>query len=303
MDWVGIQNIANGNNFDGSKQFSSKDLSNIVSRIGQGRKNLFWIIENIATGYAWARLFNPEHKINASFLEDNLEISEAITKAYPNLDVSQIHYDNEEELLGFVNGVKGKLFEIKVANKLNSGERVGDIELESGQFVDLAESPTQEGYDLILFDADGSIEDFYQLKATDSIEYVKSTISSNPDIDIIATSEVAEELDHLQVSNSEISNSDLETELSDLVDLDFFGDFPVVGGVIGLGTLAQGNIEDGVNYLVRRVGATAGGALAVSAAALIGLGGIALPIFGLVGSIFTSKFLKNTIKISFGSED
>ena len=283
----GIENIASGLNSDGSKQFTGKNLSHVVSKIGQGRKNLITITENIVVGFAWFKLFSPEHKINLSFVKDNPDIDNAIALAYPNVDISSVSYNNEQELLGFVNGVKGKLFEIKVADKLNSRERVGDIELEDGQYVSLAESPTQEGYDLMLHNDDGSIEDFYQLKATDSIDYVKHAITENADIEIITTSEVAEELDNMEVHDSEISN-----------DLDFLGDVPILGSILAIGAFTKGGVSGGVNYLINRGVATTGGTLAASLAALIGFGGILLPIAGITGAIFTSKIFRNNIKIS-----
>ena len=173
-----------------------------------------------------------------------------------------------------------------------------DIELEDGQYVSLAESPTQEGYDLMLHNDDGSIEDFYQLKATDSIDYVKHDITENADIEIITTSEVAEELDNMEVHDSEISNIDLGEELAELNDLDFLGDVPILGSILAIGAFTKGGVSGGVNYLINRGVATTGGTLAASLAALIGFGGILLPIAGITGAIFTSKIFRNNIKIS-----
>lgn len=316
MDWAEIENIAQGHNFDGTKPFSRDNLSNIVKRIGQGRKNLFWITENVATGYAWLELFNPEHKINISFLEDNPDISEAISKAYPNLVASEIEFDTEEQLMGFINGVKGKLFEINVAEKLNNGERVGDLELADGQFIELSNLPNQEGYDLMIYNDDGSVEEFYQLKATDSLSYVKQTIEDNPDYEIITTSEVADEIDDPRIHGSDIENLELKEELENLVDVDFIGDIPILGGVLATFAIGKNimdvaadkkSLEEGISnstgYLMRRGAATFGGGITTSIALLCGFSGGGLALAGIAGAIAASKLFKGIKTLFYDESD
>lgn len=109
--------------------------------------------------------------------------------AYPNVASAHSFADeagrlNGQELVGFISGVKGKLFEIKYVDYLNNGN------LPSGFSAELAESPTNPGWDIAIFGPDGAIKDAIQLKATDSVQYVSEAIEKYPQIDVVTTSEV-----------------------------------------------------------------------------------------------------------------
>ena len=54
----------------------------------------------------------------------------------------------------------------------------------------LAESATQPGWDLQIINSDGSIAQELQLKATESLSYVKEALERYPDIDVLTTDEV-----------------------------------------------------------------------------------------------------------------
>ena len=97
-----------------------------------------------------------------------------------------------EELAGFVNGWKGKLFEVDVRDRLNAGEWVGDLHLEPSQTAQLAASATQPGWDLAIYDSHGAVVDQLQLKATDSLAYVKHALEQYPGIHVLTTAEVAQ---------------------------------------------------------------------------------------------------------------
>ncbi len=73
------------------------------------------------------------------------QILEAFKLQYPKVSMESIVGLSEERLGGLANGVKGKYFEVLVRDRLNAGERVGELQLEPGQVAKLAESATQSG--------------------------------------------------------------------------------------------------------------------------------------------------------------
>ncbi len=80
---------------------------------------------------------------------------------------------------------------------------------EEGVEAALFASTTHPDTDLQIFE-DGSVVEELQLKATDSASYINSTLAENPDIAIVATTEVASGFETEMVIDSEISNAVLE---------------------------------------------------------------------------------------------
>jgi hypothetical protein len=93
-----------------------------------------------------------------------------------------------DDIVGLVNGVKGKLFEIELVDHMNAGN------LPDGLHAELAGSATQPGYDIKILDADGHTVDVLQAKATESVAYVKDALERYPDIDVTTTTEVHAQL-------------------------------------------------------------------------------------------------------------
>ncbi len=91
---------------------------------------------------------------------------------------------------GTLSTIKGKYFEVLVRDRLNAGERLGELQLEPGQVASLAESSSQPGWDLRIENADGSVAEEIQLKATESMSYVKEALERYPDIRVAAPSEI-----------------------------------------------------------------------------------------------------------------
>ncbi|PMC37319.1 hypothetical protein CJ195_11185 [Bacillus sp. UMB0899] len=147
--------------------------------------------------------------------EINPQMEEAFNLAYPNLELADLDQYSNLELEGIMNAWKGKYFEVQVRDELNQGEWIGDVHLEVGQEAVLAESPVQPGWDLQILNADGTVDEVLQLKATESLSYIKSAISEYPDIQIMATNEVLQNADTIteQILPSGINNSDLEADL------------------------------------------------------------------------------------------
>ena len=140
--------------------------------------------------------------------EANPQLLEAFRLQYPNVDPASLVGRSSEQLEGFVNGVKGKYFEVLVADRLNAGETVGELQLEPGQEARLAESPTQQGWDLQIVDRNGESVEQIQLKATESMSYVKDALERYPDIQVAVPEEVDSET--ADIIGTGISNSMLE---------------------------------------------------------------------------------------------
>jgi hypothetical protein len=160
--------------------------------------------------------------VHALFLSDRIDLSqvtpqmeEAFRLAYPNVDLSSLQDRSPAKVEGFLSAWKGKYFEVLVRDKLNAGEWVGDIHLAPGQTAVLAESTTQPGWDLQILNADGSVAQELQLKATQSLSYVKAALERYPDIQVLATDDVLENgADALgRVFSTGFSDSDLQAAI------------------------------------------------------------------------------------------
>ena len=115
----------------------------------------------------------------------------AIHDTNPTLNETNLFALDGVALQGAVNTAKGKYFEYRVVDRLNQGQQVGPLLLEPGQQAVLAESMTQPGWDLRIVDEHGAAVEYLQLKATDSVAYIRSALERYPDIQILATGEVA----------------------------------------------------------------------------------------------------------------
>ena len=149
------------------------------------------------------------------------EIINAYEAAYPNLSDSISFEDKVRELdgdslAGFISGVKGKLFEQKYVEYLNSGN------LPDGYSAIIAESATQPGWDIAIEGANDEIASVLQAKATDSVSYLQDALAKYPSIDVVTTDEV---YSHLvlsgiseNITNGSITNVELIDALDDAVD-------------------------------------------------------------------------------------
>ena len=133
---------------------------------------------------------------------------EAFNRQYPNVDIESLIGASDDRLDGLANGVKGKYFEMLVRDRLNAGERLGELQLQPGQTARLAESSIQPGWDLRIENEDGTIDELLQLKATDSMSYVKKALVEHPDIRVVVPSEVDDQAD--DILGTDISNEQLD---------------------------------------------------------------------------------------------
>jgi hypothetical protein len=136
--------------------------------------------------------------VDAIFLSDAIDVS-AITPemrtafefAYPNIALKSLKRLSSDQLDGFISGWKGKYFEVLVRDRLNAGERIGDLHLHAGQVARLATSPTQPGWDLIIEGPHAEAIRHLQLKATQPLGYIKRALEKYPHVEILATDDVA----------------------------------------------------------------------------------------------------------------
>ena len=155
------------------------------------------------------------------------QVLQAFKLQYPNVDLESLQGRSEDALQGFVNGVKGKYFEVLVEERLNAGETVGELKLLPGQVAKIAGSPTQAGWDLQIADENEDIVERIQLKATASMGYIKDALEKYPDFRIAVPTEIdgmTDEILQTDITNeslkkltesqvTEIEESDLESRL------------------------------------------------------------------------------------------
>ena len=151
------------------------------------------------------------------------DIEYAYKLAYPNLaqDYTLTEIINQagpEQVEGYVNGIKGKLFEIRYADYLNDSGMLPD-----GYTAILASSANNPGWDIAIGDRYGNIHDVLQLKATDQLDYVRSALERYPDIDVVTTSEVYNQIAMNEMVSDVISSNISNAELTDTV-VDVFND-------------------------------------------------------------------------------
>ena len=149
------------------------------------------------------------------------DVQEAFEKQYPNLAAENSFidtwssYDDYEARLGFVNGIKGKLFEIKYVEHLNEN-------LDAGYTASMSDSPVNEGWDIKITGPNNEIENLLQLKATTTAGYVKDAIKSYPEIDVVTLSDLQGQLSSINsienVTISNISNEDLLSPISEATE-------------------------------------------------------------------------------------
>lgn len=199
------------------------------------------LLDSIASATAVGTIFLSD-QINYDAITPAME--KAFYLSFPGKELTDLENYSTQELRGVISNWKGKTFEVEVAEKLNNGELVGDLQLEPGQYVELAEVSNQPGWDLQIFNEDGSVAEALQLKATSSLSYIKEAFEKYPDIDILATEEVS----HLnpEIINSGISNEELTTQmeepLQNVLDspLEDFAEMAVPGLPLMMITLSEG---------------------------------------------------------------
>ncbi len=121
------------------------------------------------------------------------DVIDAFHTQYPQYGKSFVNAVNQfsadpAQLMGLINGVKGKLFEIDYLAWLNDGH------LQAGYTAELAQHANNPAWDIVISDAQGHINELLQLKATESVDYVRQAIAVHPDIDVVVPHELYERI-------------------------------------------------------------------------------------------------------------
>lgn len=206
-------------------------------------------------------------------------VEDAYQAAYPQM-ASEMEFEDaaagfsSDELGGFLAGVKGKLFEMKYAEYLNSGY------LPEGYHAELASSATQPGWDIAIHGPDDSVVDVLQCKASDSVSYIAEAARRYPDIDIVTLDDVHSQLmmhsalEGADLVNSGISSDELASALDQVHDYDVSDVLDIKIPVASLALIAFSEYADNDKNIYQKsfsfgdrgsksmIAMTAGGALA-----------------------------------------
>lgn len=190
-------------------QSQAREYQQLTQRLNEARlsedkkKELLMDSLGLASGSFLSRLFSWHVPS---------DLQQAYELAYPDKAAAMSLHEaaakmDEEQLMGFTNGIKGKLFELRYTDYLNDGH------LPAGYHAELANSATQPGWDIAILDDAGRMDEALQLKATESADYIEHAFERYPYINIVSTDEVYSQVtmgdmaDHL--INSGISNEEL----------------------------------------------------------------------------------------------
>lgn len=238
---------------------------------------------------------------------------EAIRVTNPSLSDGRFFDLTGDELQGAVNTAKGKYFEFLVADRLNAGEQVGPVLLPDGYRAVLADSLNQPGWDMRIVGPDGATADYLQLKATDSAGYIKEALNRYPDIEILATHEVAHSG---LVLDSGITEGDLRSQVSSAIDvmddsvidqfLDYFIPlFPLVAIATWEGykvSVGQQSMDDFKLAFARRGQRIVAANLAGAAVYAVGGGLLAIPAAFAGGILFDRYWNQEAIITSYRAD-
>lgn len=140
-------------------------------------------------------------------------VFDAVRRGYNNLEHSSndeiVNYFSEvepDELTGHISNIKGITFELEYVDQIAS----------QGIEVQIFEATNHPIVDIAIFE-NGEVVNELQLKATDSVSYINTTLEEHPDVAIVATSEVASGMDSEMVIDSGIENSVLEDAVAETI--------------------------------------------------------------------------------------
>jgi hypothetical protein len=142
------------------------------------------------------------------------EVFDSIRRGYTDLNTSSNEeiFDyfqtiDEESMQGHISNIKGILFEHEYVQSLE----------EMGVHASIFEETNHPITDISIFDESGEVANELQLKATESVGYINETLAEHPDVAIVATSEVANEISSDMVIDSGISEAILEDSILDVI--------------------------------------------------------------------------------------
>jgi hypothetical protein len=238
---------------------------------------------------------------------------EAVRVTNPSLSDIRLFQLRGDELQGAINTAKGKYFEYLVADQLNAGEQVGPVLLPDGYRAVLAESLNQPGWDMRIVGPDGATADYLQLKATSSAGYIQEALHRYPDIEILATHEVAASG---LVLDSGVKESELHDQVSSAIDvmdesvtecfLDYFSPLlPLVAIATWEGykvSVGQQSLDNFRLAIARRGQRIVAAKIAGAAVYAVGGGMLAIPAAFAGGLLFDRYWNQGAILTSFRAD-
>lgn len=194
--------------------------------------------EPIAVGLGSALILNLLSDGEHQFSDAELDVlgairrsSEAMCSATNEEIALHVQAMTPEQLLGFKNNVKGIAHELQYARLENND---GDL-----YHVELFDATNHAGADIKLINIEtGEVQEL-QLKATSYATYVEDHFVKYPNIDVLPTSEVSDELgmESTGISNAELS-SNIDSTL-DAIDVESDLDIAESMAIAGLVTMAR----------------------------------------------------------------
>jgi hypothetical protein len=164
---------------------------------------------------------------------EQMAVFDAVRRGYNELESSSnaeiINYFSEIDdysVTGHTSNIKGILFEQQYAEQLVS----------QGIDAQIFEATNHPVSDIAIF-SDEEVVTEIQLKATESVSYIQETLTENPDVVVVATSEVAQFFDDPMVINSGIEEETLENVVTDTLfddPVNPISPFSVIGWFIGI---------------------------------------------------------------------
>lgn len=161
---------------------------------------------------------------------DSANVFDAVRRGYNEFQFSSdsdiVDYFSSidaESIGGHVNNIKGILFELEYTEQLDAQGIDANIFSETNHPIT----------DIYIME-DGEVINEMQLKATDSVSYIEETLQEHPDVEIVATSEVAAEVNSDMVIDSGIENSVLEDTVFDELINPISG-LSILGFIFGFG--------------------------------------------------------------------
>jgi DNA-binding NarL/FixJ family response regulator len=111
---------------------------------------------------------------------------------------------NPEAMVGHISNIKGILFELQYVEKLDA----------VGIHAEVFEAANHPAVDIAIFEG-GEVVKELQLKATESVAYVNTTLEQYPDIPIVVTTEVASHFESELIIDSGIEEALLESVVTE----------------------------------------------------------------------------------------
>lgn len=142
------------------------------------------------------------------------EVFDSIRRGYTDLNsaTNEEIFDyfqiiDEDSMQGHISNIKGILFEQEYVQSLE----------EMGTHASIFEATNHPVTDISIFNDNGDVINELQLKATDSVGYINGNLVQNPDVAIVATTEVASSMNNDMVIDSGIENAALDEAITEVL--------------------------------------------------------------------------------------